>query len=92
MSTLRAAPYYLGNTVSVFARVTATNQIGNSSISSEGNGANMPIAAIEPDAPSAFFTESQSSSSITFSWNEPYNGGEAITDYEIDWNQGDTIN
>ena len=52
----------------------------------------MPIAAIEPDAPSTFFTESQSSSSITFSWNEPYNGGEAITDYEIDWNQGDTIN
>ena len=39
-----------------------------------------------------FTTNAQSTTSITFSWNEPYNGGDAITDYEIDWNQGDTIN
>jgi len=58
VATLRGAPYYLGNTMSVFARVTATNAIGDSAVSSEGNGANMPIAAIEPDAPSVFFTES----------------------------------
>ena len=45
-----------------------------------------------PTAPSEFFTNAQSNTSITFAWSEPNNGGLTITDYEIDWNQGDSIN
>ena len=47
----------------------------------------------EPDAPSTFTTVSESTTSITISWTAPAeDGGEAITDYEIDWNQGSVTN
>jgi len=81
VATLRAAPYYLGDTMSVFARVTATNAIGDSAVSSEGNGAILPVSNAVPAPPSVFTTDAQSTTSITFSWSEPYNGGSSITGY-----------
>ena len=43
----------------------------------------------EPDAPSAFATIAESTTSITISWTPPAeDGGEVITDYQVDWNQG----
>ena len=52
----------------------------------------MPIADTVPAAPSVFTTVARTATSITFGWSEPYDGGDVITEYEIDWNQGDTIN
>ena len=52
----------------------------------------MPLTLTVPLPPSVFFTDFQSTTSITFSWNEPDDGGSTIIDYEIDWNKGDTIN
>lgn len=44
------------------------------------------MAASAPTAPSVFATVAQSTTSITFNWSEPDNGGDPISDYEIDWN------
>lgn len=52
----------------------------------------MPFADTVPAAPSVFTTVARTASSITFGWSEPYDGGDTIIEYEIDWNQGDTIN
>lgn len=49
------------------------------------------MAASKPQPPSSFTTDSQSTSSITISWTEPDNGGDPISDYEIDWDRGATI-
>ena len=67
--------------------VIAINDIGNSDYSDTIT----IMAASEPAAPSVFTTDSQSRTSITISWSEPDNGGIAITDYQIDWNQGDSV-
>ena len=92
VATLRAAPFNLADLASVSVRVTAINSLGDSTVSVEGNGAIMPIPDTVPAAPSVFSTDSQSTTSISFSWTEPADGGDTITDYEIDWNQGDSIN
>lgn len=42
VATLRLDPFYLGDGLSVSARVTATNDCGDSTTSSEGNGATIP--------------------------------------------------
>lgn len=54
VSTLRVLPFSLANEVSIYARVTAINIIGESLVSIEGNGATVPIPAVEPDAPTTF--------------------------------------
>ena len=46
------------------------------------------ITTTIPTAPSTFNTDARSTSSITLSWTEPDDGGESITDYALDWNQG----
>ena len=66
-------------------RVKAISSVGSSADSSDYS----VTTTEEPDAPSTFTTVAESTSSITISWTEPTeDGGSAITDYEIDWNQG----
>ena len=57
----------------------------------DGPLSDVPVAitpAAEPDAPTNLILESADSSQITFSWTEPYDGGKAITDYKIFWDNG----
>ena len=68
--------------------VVAANQVGDSVPSSVIT----IMAADKPQPPSVFTTVAQSVESITISWQEPDDGGDTISDYEIDWNQGDTVN
>ena len=60
MATLRAAPFNLVDLDSVTARVTAVNAIGDSVLSSEGSGANIPIPPTEPDVPTSLIKDSAS--------------------------------
>ena len=63
-------------------RIRAVNAVGLSTDSID----HIVITTSVPDAPSIFNTDADSTSSITISWTEPNNGGEPISDYEIDWN------
>ena len=58
-SVFSASPFSLPNTASVYAKVTATNSVGTSSASSEGNGALMATA---PDAPGSVAEDSANTS------------------------------
>jgi hypothetical protein len=49
------------------------------------------MAASEPSAPDTFTTVSQSATAITISWTAPDDGGTAITDYQVDWDQGSSV-
>ena len=51
---LRSDPFFLADSATIYARVTAINDIGVSSISTEGSGAAMPIADVAPDPPVSF--------------------------------------
>ena len=53
VSVLRANPFDLGDSSTIFARVTAINDIGSSIASSSGI-ATMPIAPVKPDPPTTF--------------------------------------
>ena len=53
---LRSYPFNLVDSATVTARVTATNAIGSSTVSLEGNGAVLPNAISAPSAPSVFTT------------------------------------
>ena len=50
------------------------------------------MSADLPSKVTSLATVSQSSTSITISWQEPADGGLPITDYSIEWNQGDAVN
>ena len=52
--TLRTSPFDLQDHDSVISIVTSINDIGESAVSSEGNGAAMPIADVAPDPPTTF--------------------------------------
>ena len=84
VSTLRADPYNLENSDSVYARVTSFNALGDSVISSEGNGATIPIILTVPDAPTALVKDYSSGFSIMISWSAPASdGGSTLLDYSI---------
>jgi len=92
VSSLRTSPFDLANSASVYARVTATNTIGDSSSSPEGNGATIPIPPTVPDAPTSLTKVSASKTQISLSWSAPANnGGTAVLDYvvEMDDNNDD---
>ena len=44
VSTLRLSPFNLATNADVYARVTAVNAVGDSTVSSDGNGASIPAA------------------------------------------------
>jgi len=67
----------------VFAIVTATNSIGTSPDSAEGNGAQIVTTPVSPFA-LAEVEASRTPTSLGFSWTEgPFNGGSAILDYRV---------
>lgn len=69
-------------------KVTAKNAIGESVYSSTLS----VIAASVPAAPSSFSVITQSQTTIEIAWTAPDNGGNAITDYKVKYNQGSLIN
>ena len=88
VGTLRAAPFNLDWGVSVWAKVSATNVIGTTEFSSEGNGA---IMLTSPDAPInlANVPEITTGSQIGLVWEDgAIDGGADVIDYKITWDQG----
>ena len=84
---LQALPFNLLEQDSVFARITAFNDIGSSTASSEGNGGAVPIDADPPEAPSSFSrNDAQTTKTqVAFSWSPPASdGGSEILDYSIE--------
>jgi len=85
VGTLRAAPFNLDWGVSVWAKVSATNVIGTTEFSSEGNGA---IMLTSPDAPInlANVPEITTGSQIGLVWEDgAIDGGADVIDYKITW-------
>jgi hypothetical protein len=84
-STLLAAPWTLSNGASVFAKIIAVNEIGESAESTSGNGATLSISVV-PDAPIGLARDSLTTSTtqIGLLWNAgSSDGGQAILDYRI---------
>ena len=88
ITTLRASPFNLVDSDSIYARVTAFNAIGNSAVSQEGNGAK--IAGDAPGVPlnlrrSDVITPQDTS--IALDWDAPtFEGTSSITGYSVYWN------
>lgn len=81
--TLKAEPYLLAWGSSVYARVLATNNLGDSLVSDAGNGA---IILTYPDAPVDLMNDEQQTSGtqISLVWTEgTSSGGTAVLDYTI---------
>ena len=53
VSVLRASPFSLADSADIIAKVTAINSLGESTTSAESTTVAMPIADVEPDAPTA---------------------------------------
>ena len=77
----------MADSANVIARVTAINDLGESTNSAESTAVLMPIADVEPGAPTAltrndaFTTKTQ----VSFEWTAPANdGGDAIIDYKVE--------
>jgi hypothetical protein len=83
ITTLVAAPFDFNWLDSIYAKVKATNFVGNSSESTEGNEA---IILTYPDAP-VFLENSAATTSATvvaMSWSEgSENGGTPVIDYKV---------
>jgi hypothetical protein len=81
--TLRAAPYSLPWGSSIYAKIVAINQYGNSLDSDEGNGA---MIITKPDPPIDFIEDysQRTKSTIGVSWNEAaFVGGTPVIDFRI---------
>lgn len=76
-------PYSLDWGDSIWAKIVATNLVGNSEESDEGNGA---VILTNPDAPVSLANDntSTSASQITLTWSDgASNGGAPIIDYRV---------
>ena len=87
ITDLRTTPFNLADSADVIARVTAINGLGDSITSIESTAVAMPIADVEPGAPTAltrndaFTTKTQ----VSFEWTAPANdGGDAVIDYKVE--------
>lgn len=90
MSQLMAEPFNLSLGDSVFAYVIAVNSIGSSPESVEGNGA-VVFVVVEPDAPVNLERNSATTttSAVGLTWDDgAYNGGDAIIDYRVSFDNG----
>ena len=86
VDTLRADPFLLGDSESIFARVTAINDIGSSTVSSSGITV-MPIAPVKPDPPTTLVRDEglTTKTQVSFTWSAPANdGGSIVIDYAIE--------
>ena len=87
-SVLLAAPFSLPWGSSVYAKIIATNLVNSSAASDLGNGA---IMLTNPDAPLQLqnVPATTNASRIGLSWViGSANGGTAVIDYRISWDQG----
>jgi len=83
VTALRSSPYSLEWGASVFAKVFATNNYGNSLVSDQGNGA---IITTTPDHPInlAEAPTQRTKSTLGLTWSQaPFTGGAVIIDYRI---------
>lgn len=83
ISVLLGAPFYLST--SVYAKVAATNIVGNSQYSSVGNGAYITMS-YPPDAPANLLRDEDLTTKtvLAFTWTDgASNGGQPILDYRI---------
>lgn len=88
VATLTAAPFNLPWGASIYAKVSATNVIGTSAASTSGNGA---VMLTSPDAPINLVNVPAitSASQIGLAWEDGVNnGGAAVLDYTLSWDQG----
>ena len=87
ISTLRAGVFQLPWGSSVYAKVTAYNLYGYSTLSPEGNGA---VILTYPDAPVSLAETIalRTATSITFTWSlGAANGGTSVIDFRISYDQ-----
>ena len=85
MSVLAVSPFSLPGLANVYAKITATNIIGESQESPAGNGA---LMATVSDPPQSLANDASKTShtQITFKWAAPAsNGGSAVIDYKVFW-------
>jgi hypothetical protein len=83
VTIFRTSPYDLAWGSSIYAKVIATNLYGDSTESTEGNGA---IITTTPDAPINLVenTAQRTKSTLGLTWSEgAFNGGATIIDYRI---------
>jgi len=83
ISVLQAAPYSLEWGDSIYAKVIASNTVGSSTASSEGNGATI---LTYPDPPTSASNDASATSStvIKVQWTPPvFIGGAPIIDYRV---------
>jgi hypothetical protein len=88
ISVLLGSPFNLVD--SVYAKVAATNVVGNSLYSSVGNGAIITMS-YPPDAPDNLLRDEAITSRtvLGFSWTDgASNGGQTIEDYRVSFDQG----
>jgi len=89
-SALTQAPFSLTEGSSIYAKVVATNDIGDSEASEPGNGATMNIRTV-PDAPVNLARDSitTTTTQIGLLWFAgASDGGQPILDYRIWYDQG----
>jgi len=87
---LTVAPYTLSQGTSIFARLTAVNEIGESVPSDAGNGATLFISSV-PDAPVGLAREAVTTTTtqIGLLWNPgSSDGGQPVIDYRIWYDEG----
>jgi len=88
ISALKAAPFTMPWGHSIYVKISATNIVGESLYTVEGNGATI---LTQPDPPitlanNAAITDAEN---IGLTWDDPVeNGGTAIIDYTVTYDQG----
>ena len=84
MAILQSAPYNLVWGASIYAKVIATNLVGSSNYSYDGNGA---MILTNPDAPLLLSCNSllTSKSRIAITWQAGISNGGAAVDYRVSW-------
>lgn len=88
ITVLRAAPFSLDWGASVYAKLTATNVVGTSPESAEGNNA---VILTNPDVPTGLVNLPliTDAGNVGIEWTAPvFIGGTPIIDYEVSYDEG----
>lgn len=90
ITTLQLSPFLLVTGDTVVAKLTATNEVGESAESAQGGSALIPTDSTVPDPPTSLTRATTTSqTSLTFTWTAPANnGGQPLIDYAVYWDQG----
>jgi hypothetical protein len=79
------SPFVLTSGTSIFAKIGAINEIGESDLSTAGNGATLVISTV-PDAPFGLSRDqvTTTTSQIGLLWNSGLSdGGQPLIDYRV---------